>query len=316
MTRNSAATATAITMAAWALSAPDPRSRPVRPPSPGAVRGPPRLRARPSRRACTCPARLVRSSREDRRRRACLPRRSSASSPPPRFALVRVHRKAIRTAPPRSSRSSPTWSCSAKETLPAWIGRAPSRRALTRSIRRSSVGRARTRPTSSSRGARPGRALDLRDPRHDRRRDARAARRARAAPDRAARPRARRARGQPGERVPPRRVRAGAHLAHQHASSPALYLVVLLPAVRRRPPAQARRSSSSRSSRGCIPVLGNLISNTFIVIVEPDVFRSRWRSLSLAFLVVIHKLEYFLNAKIIGSQHPGPRVGAPGGDPR
>jgi len=52
---------------------------------------------------------------------------------------------------------------------------------------------------------------------------------------------------------------------------------------------------------GLLPVIGNLISNTIIVIVSlshsPAIAMA-----SLAFLVVIHKLEYFLNARIVGSQ--------------
>ncbi len=52
---------------------------------------------------------------------------------------------------------------------------------------------------------------------------------------------------------------------------------------------------------GLIPVLGNLISNTVITIIALSV--SVWVAVSaLAFLVVIHKLEYFLNARIIGGQ--------------
>ena len=52
---------------------------------------------------------------------------------------------------------------------------------------------------------------------------------------------------------------------------------------------------------GLLPVLGNLISNTVIVIV--GLSHSLPVALAaLAFLVAIHKLEYFLNAKIIGSQ--------------
>jgi predicted PurR-regulated permease PerM len=52
---------------------------------------------------------------------------------------------------------------------------------------------------------------------------------------------------------------------------------------------------------GLIPVVGNLISNTMIVIVSLS------QSLlvavgSLVYLIVIHKLEYFLNARIVGSQ--------------
>ena len=52
---------------------------------------------------------------------------------------------------------------------------------------------------------------------------------------------------------------------------------------------------------GLLPVVGNLISNTVIFIVSlansPLVALS-----SLCFLVFIHKLEYFLNARIVGSQ--------------
>lgn len=52
---------------------------------------------------------------------------------------------------------------------------------------------------------------------------------------------------------------------------------------------------------GLLPILGNLISNTVIFVVSLS------NSLvvafaALAYLIVIHKLEYFLNARIIGSQ--------------
>lgn len=52
---------------------------------------------------------------------------------------------------------------------------------------------------------------------------------------------------------------------------------------------------------GLLPVVGNLISNTLIVIVSlahsPNVAIA-----SLAYLVIIHKLEYFLNARIVGGR--------------
>jgi len=52
---------------------------------------------------------------------------------------------------------------------------------------------------------------------------------------------------------------------------------------------------------GMLPVIGNLISNTVMVVVAISV--SPHVALSaLAFLVVIHKLEYFLNARIVGAQ--------------
>ena len=52
---------------------------------------------------------------------------------------------------------------------------------------------------------------------------------------------------------------------------------------------------------GLLPVIGNLISNTVIVIVSLS--HSIYAALgSLAFLIVIHKLEYFVNARIVGTQ--------------
>jgi predicted PurR-regulated permease PerM len=55
---------------------------------------------------------------------------------------------------------------------------------------------------------------------------------------------------------------------------------------------------------GLVPVAGNLISNTVIVLVALGV--SPWAAAgSLTFLIVIHKLEYLLNAKIVGG-----RIGA------
>jgi predicted PurR-regulated permease PerM len=52
---------------------------------------------------------------------------------------------------------------------------------------------------------------------------------------------------------------------------------------------------------GLLPVIGNLISNTLIVIVALSV--SLWVALgALIFLILIHKLEYFLNANIVGNR--------------
>jgi predicted PurR-regulated permease PerM len=51
---------------------------------------------------------------------------------------------------------------------------------------------------------------------------------------------------------------------------------------------------------GLLPVLGNLISNTVIVLIALGISPAVAFS-ALAFLVIIHKLEYFLNAKIIGT---------------
>lgn len=52
---------------------------------------------------------------------------------------------------------------------------------------------------------------------------------------------------------------------------------------------------------GLLPVIGNLISNTVIVVVSLAHSPSLALT-SLVFLIVIHKLEYFLNAHIVGSQ--------------
>jgi len=52
---------------------------------------------------------------------------------------------------------------------------------------------------------------------------------------------------------------------------------------------------------GLIPVVGNLISNTVIVVVSLS--QSLGVAIgSLLYLIVIHKLEYFLNARIVGGQ--------------
>ncbi len=52
---------------------------------------------------------------------------------------------------------------------------------------------------------------------------------------------------------------------------------------------------------GLLPVIGNLISNTVIVVISLS-FSLPAAMGSLAFLVIVHKLEYFINARIVGSQ--------------
>jgi predicted PurR-regulated permease PerM len=52
---------------------------------------------------------------------------------------------------------------------------------------------------------------------------------------------------------------------------------------------------------GLLPVVGNLISNTIIFVVALSI--SLYVAIAaLVFLVVIHKLEYFLNARIVGTR--------------
>lgn len=52
---------------------------------------------------------------------------------------------------------------------------------------------------------------------------------------------------------------------------------------------------------GLLPVVGNLISNTVIFLVSMSLSFSVAVA-SLVFLIVIHKLEYFLNARIVGAR--------------
>lgn len=52
---------------------------------------------------------------------------------------------------------------------------------------------------------------------------------------------------------------------------------------------------------GLIPVLGNLISNTVITILSLGV-SGKTAIASLAFLVIIHKLEYLINSRIVGGE--------------
>jgi predicted PurR-regulated permease PerM len=80
----------------------------------------------------------------------------------------------------------------------------------------------------------------------------------------------------------------------------AIYLVVVLPLLGVQLPF-AKTMVAITFVAGLIPVVGNLISNT-VIVVTSLAYSFAVAVGSLAFLVVIHKLEYFLNAKIIGSR--------------
>lgn len=56
---------------------------------------------------------------------------------------------------------------------------------------------------------------------------------------------------------------------------------------------------------GLLPIVGNILSNTLIVGVA-FTLSPKMALLALIFLVVIHKLEYFLNSKIIGERIRNP----------
>lgn len=80
----------------------------------------------------------------------------------------------------------------------------------------------------------------------------------------------------------------------------AIYLIIVLPALGVNLPF-TKTMVIVTFIVGLLPVLGNLISNTVIVIISLS--HSVQVALgSLAFLVLIHKLEYFVNARIIGGQ--------------
>lgn len=79
-----------------------------------------------------------------------------------------------------------------------------------------------------------------------------------------------------------------------------IYLVVLLPVLGIHLPL-TKTMIALTFVLGLLPVIGNLLSNTVIVVVSlahsPQVALG-----SLGFLVVVHKFEYFLNARIVGAR--------------
>lgn len=80
----------------------------------------------------------------------------------------------------------------------------------------------------------------------------------------------------------------------------ALYLAVLLPIFGIHLPL-TKTMIALTFVVGLLPVIGNLVSNTVIVVVSlahsPQIAMA-----SLGFLVVVHKFEYFLNARIVGAR--------------
>ncbi|CAK9885057.1 MAG: hypothetical protein XXXJIFNMEKO3_01449 [Candidatus Erwinia impunctatus] len=52
---------------------------------------------------------------------------------------------------------------------------------------------------------------------------------------------------------------------------------------------------------GLLPIIGNLISNTVIVMIGLSI-SIKAAAIALIFLIVVHKLEYFINAKIFGTR--------------
>lgn len=78
-----------------------------------------------------------------------------------------------------------------------------------------------------------------------------------------------------------------------------IFLVVILP-VLHQPLPLTKTMIAVTFIAGLLPIVGNLISNTVIFLIALSVSTTAAVG-SLIFLVVIHKLEYFINARIIGT---------------
>jgi len=95
-------------------------------------------------------------------------------------------------------------------------------------------------------------------------------------------------------------VFAQVRIAAVNAALTAIYLVVILPLVGVQLPL-LKTMIFITFVAGLIPVVGNLVSNVVVVIVSLSV--SPFVAIaSLVYLVAIHKLEYFLNARMVGTQ--------------
>ncbi|MDB5758285.1 MAG: putative permease [Burkholderia sp.] len=93
-------------------------------------------------------------------------------------------------------------------------------------------------------------------------------------------------------------VFAQVRIAAINATFTALFLYVALPLAGVRLPL-SKTMVTVTFVAGLLPVIGNLISNTVLVVVGLS-HSLHTAVASLIFLITIHKLEYFLNAKIIG----------------
>jgi predicted PurR-regulated permease PerM len=80
----------------------------------------------------------------------------------------------------------------------------------------------------------------------------------------------------------------------------AVYLLIVLPAFGVQLPL-TKTLIAVTFVAGLLPVIGNLISNTAITVISLSQSLSVAMG-SLGFLIVIHKLEYFVNARFVGAQ--------------
>lgn len=79
-----------------------------------------------------------------------------------------------------------------------------------------------------------------------------------------------------------------------------VYLVVVLPLFGVHLPL-AKTLIAVTFFAGLLPIVGNLLSNTAITVISLSI-SFEVAVASLAFLVLVHKLEYFINARIVGGQ--------------
>lgn len=94
-------------------------------------------------------------------------------------------------------------------------------------------------------------------------------------------------------------VFAQTQIAAINSAFTAVYLLVVLPMAGIHLPL-TKSMIAITFFAGLLPIVGNLISNSVMVVVALS-YSFQTAIASLLFLVIIHKLEYFLNAKIIGS---------------
>ena len=79
----------------------------------------------------------------------------------------------------------------------------------------------------------------------------------------------------------------------------AVYLMLILPALGVHLPL-TKTMIAVTFVAGLLPIIGNLISNSVIVVISLS-YSLPIALGSLLFLIVVHKLEYFINARIVGS---------------
>lgn len=95
-------------------------------------------------------------------------------------------------------------------------------------------------------------------------------------------------------------VFAQVRIAGINAALTALYLAVILPLAGIQLPL-VKTMIFLTFVAGLIPVIGNLVSNAVVVIVSLSISPTV-AGASLLYLIAIHKLEYFLNARLVGVQ--------------